>query len=555
MLHRAGGHEHRWLQVFLEKACKVKVDDKAIAPDADLQTAWQKIADLLGIDDTVLSEKLAAYYGFEACAESELESVPLECIAPQVMQEYNVVPLEDNGRVLRLAVSNPFDADMLSTLSFTSSRALVLKLAPPRLLRDWVKTNLQVALSEKIIDEEKNRSVELDQRSAVQSDSAIATLVNRMFTDAAHRNASDIHIEPFCGCGEVRYRVDGLMLRVTTLPKLLFEHVVRRVKAIAQMNVVNALVPQDGRASITVDGLHYDLRVSSVPVSGGEKVVIRLLRQSGVVSLDNVGIKDRELEVMRNLLSSSSGIFVMTGPTGSGKSTTLYSALSEVNTFERCLVTVEDPVEYQVEGVAQISVNRAQDVTFASALRSILRQDPDIILVGEIRDEETAQITLRAAITGHFVMSTLHTRDAVTTIPRLLDLGLTESSIADALCGLAAQRLLRKACEFCSSKSAGDDPLEKIYSERYPDITLYKGSGCDQCNGTGYRGRFPILELVKVDREFADGIRNRYSTAELRDIARKNGSRSLSQLAREAVAEGRTSVMEAYRIMGAELWD
>ena len=555
MLHRAGGHEHRWLQVFLEKACKLSAGQKNLSLDSDLQVAWQQIAELLGVDDMVLSGQLASYYGFEACTEKELESVPMDCIAPQVIQEFNVVPLEDNGRVLRLAVSNPFDADMLSMLSFTSSRALVLKLAPPRLLRSWVKTNLQEALSEKIIDEEKKRSVELDQSVSVQSDSAIATLVNRMFMDAAHRNASDIHIEPFCGCGEVRYRVDGLLLRVTTLPKLLFEHVVRRVKAIAQMNVVNSLVPQDGRASITVDEQHYDLRVSSVPVSGGEKVVIRLLRQSGVVSLADIGIQPGELQKMRDLLSSSSGIFVMTGPTGSGKSTTLYSALSEVNTFERCLVTVEDPVEYQVEGVAQISVNRAQDVTFASALRSILRQDPDIILVGEIRDEETAQITLRAAITGHFVMSTLHTRDAVTTVPRLLDLGLTESSIADALCGLAAQRLLRKLCAHCSSISTGDDPLEQLYAERFPGAPLHKGSGCDQCNGTGYRGRFPILELVKVDREFADGIRNRLSTSVLRDIARKNGSRSLSELAREAIADGRTSVMEAYRIMGAELWE
>lgn len=553
---RGNPSHQRWLQVFLEKTSSLKPEQKIEELVEALPDAWQQVAGWLGVDDYALARKLGAYYGFDVCKPEELIDAPAHAIPEEVIRRFSVVPVSDDGRVLALAVSNPFDSEMLSLLSFAVSRALVLKLCPPAALQQWIKQHLQEVVSEKIILAENARESEQEQDSKVaHSDSAISKLVNHMLAEACRRNASDIHIEPFCGCGEVRYRIDGLLTRVATLPKLLFEHMVRRVKAISHMNVANSLIPQDGRSSLKIDEQYVDLRVSSIPVSGGEKIVIRLLRQAGVVSLDEIGIVPRELETLRSMLQRPSGIFIMTGPTGSGKSTTLYSALSEVNTFERCLVTVEDPVEYQVEGVAQININRAQDVTFANALRAILRQDPDIVLVGEIRDEETARITLRAAITGHFVMSTLHTRDAITAIPRLIDLGIPEASVADALTGLAAQRLLRKLCSECIVESSAIDPLEKEFLRRYPGVQLHSGRGCQHCGDSGYRGRFPILELVLVDRKLADGIRNHAPTSELRNFARQSGSRSLSELAREAVASGRTSVMEAHRVLGSELWE
>ena len=547
--------QHEWLQELL---CR-HVEPGHCKPGShlpeDFSEAWDKACEILGQSSEQLLYLISQHYGFEIAQEKDIDPEAIGLVPGGTIQKYGVFPMEEDGKRLILAVSNPFDLELIETLTFVSNYHLDLRIAPPEVLERWIKEKL-VNLGPTRKDSIKQApSAAADSQKLEVSDSAIAKLVSDMIVEAFQRNASDIHIEPFFGAGEVRYRIDGLLTRISSLPKELFEHMLRRIKVIGKMDMTNALVTQDGHASLDIDGNRLDLRISTIPVVGGEKAVVRLLKQTGVVSLDNLGITDQELTTLRRVLSNQSGIFIMTGPTGSGKTTTLYSALAEINTFERCLVTVEDPVEYKIEGIAQINVNRSMEVTFANALRSILRQDPDVVLVGEIRDEETANITLRAALTGHFVMSTLHTRDAVTTISRLLDLGVSEQIIADSLSGLAAQRLLRKICPHCAVPSEAESSIEQEYLERYPGLQLMHGKGCKQCGSTGYSGRFPIVELLVIKQEISDAIRQKKTLGEIRRIAVENGMRTLSVLAREAIAQGKTSVSEAHRVVGEELWD
>jgi type II secretory ATPase GspE/PulE/Tfp pilus assembly ATPase PilB-like protein len=547
-------NQHEWLQELLCRQVEPGHCEPGSHLPEDFSEAWEKACEILGQSSEQLLQLISQHYGFEIAQEKDIDPAAMALVPARTLQEYGVIPMEEDGKRLVLAVSNPFDLELIKTLTFVSNHHLILRIAAPEVLEQWIKEKLVNLGPIRKGSNQQRPSTATNNQSLQVSDSAIAKLVNDMIVEAYQRNASDIHIEPFFGAGEVRYRIDGLLTRISTLPKELFEHMLRRIKVIGKMDITNALVTQDGHASLDIDGNRLDLRISTIPVVGGEKVVVRLLKQTGVVSLDSLGITDHELSILRRVLSNQSGIFIMTGPTGSGKTTTLYSALAEINTFERCLVTVEDPVEYKIEGIAQINVNRSMEVTFANALRSILRQDPDVVLVGEIRDEETANITLRAALTGHFVMSTLHTRDAVTTISRLLDLGVSEQIIADSLSGLAAQRLLRKLCPHCTVPSKAESSIEQEYLERYPGVKLMHGKGCKQCGSTGYSGRFPILELLVVKQEISDAIRQKKPLGEIRRIAVENGMRTLPVLAKEAIAQGRTSVAEAHRVIGEELW-
>lgn len=365
----------------------------------------------------------------------------------------------------------------------------------------------------------------MDIRLDTKSHSATEELSHFLLTQAIEKRASDVHVRPLGDEAEVRLRIDGVLQRVGTLPSEVAVRLVRHVKAQSGLEPTLSNRPQDGRASATHDGHHFDLRVSTLPAKGGESLVVRLLEQGRVFGLDNSGMNDKALCLVRDLLDRPSGLVLMTGPTGSGKSTTLFSMLQEINRPEINIQSVEDPVEYVVPGVTQVEVNEKAGLTFPAVIRSCLRQDPDVLLVGEIRDAETAQIALQAALTGHLVLSTLHTNDAATAVPRLIDLGISAAALSDALVAVMAQRLVRKLCTVCG------------------------GKGCDECGGTGYRGRLPVVEILEKNKDVAQLIVEG-GTAEQIRLANTGPLASLTDYAANLVAEGLTNAEEVRRVVG-----
>lgn len=544
---------------WLENYCHKKQPTLEIdLTNKTLEEAWESACSHLATDQFSLADQIAHEFDLHlAKLESTLNDKCLHYIPHSVATRYHVFPINHSDDQIIVATANPLDSEMLSMLRFLTALHVEPQVAPPHIVQQWINAYYEKPLDAnevKIKLRQKGGRDKIDSRRT--NDSAVIEIVSDMLLEAFALNASDIHIEPFKEGGVIRYRIDGMLRIVTELPAAVLTPIIQRIKAISSLNLANKMIPQDGSVSLVMKNQPVDLRVSTIPVKSGEKAVIRLLSQSSVKNIEHIGLPQREKEKFQQILKNSSGIFIITGPTGSGKSTTLYSALKELNTPERCLVTVEDPIEYEIDGIAQISVNRAQDVTFNKCLRSILRQDPDIILVGEVRDEETADITFRAAITGHFVMTTLHTNDAISTIPRLNGLGVPNAIIADSLRGVASQRLVRKLCPHCKTTTAPDnDPNSKRFFEIYSKSSLYFPTGCDNCNQSGYSGRIPLFEIISIDTELADAIRSNASTTELRQFARKRGNRSISTIACEAIQNGDTSVEEIHRVLGEQFWE
>lgn len=521
-------------------------------------SAWQNAEQLLDVDASTLTKMIAEHFDLtiaespQNISEKLLHYVPLK-----VAKEYSIFPLSLTDGQLIVASPHPFDADMESMVEFLTTIPVISQLAHPETITKWTELYYEdEALSQNDIVIKSNQTNTLStQTDSISANSAIVKIVSEMLLEAFILKASDIHIEPFHGGGIVRYRIDGMLRVISELPAQVFIPIIQRIKAIARLNLAKKMIPQDGSVNLELKGQDVDLRVSTLPVKGGEKVVIRLLIKAAVNQLDEIGLQDKELQTFKNLLQSSEGIFVITGPTGSGKTSTLYAALKEINGPEKCLVTVEDPVEYEIEGIAQVNINPEQNLTFSGALRSILRQDPDVILMGEIRDEETAEITFRAAITGHFVMTTLHTSDAITTIPRLIGLGVSRPIIADSLKGVAAQRLVRKLCSNCRKEgsSAKDKHSERL-KHIFPKLNMMTAVGCEKCDQTGYKGRMPLFEIITMDHQLADAIRNGESSSMLRKIATDSGARNLHQVAIEAISKGLTSAEEINRVLGDSFW-
>ena len=548
----------QWLERFsLEQAAAKNISTNITFDYECPLSVWESAKTLLGVDASTLTKMIAAHFEIDIAqkphniSEQLLHYVPLK-----VAKEYTIFPLALENGLLIVASPIPFDTDMESMLGFFTSLHIKSQLAPPELILKWTDLYYEsdvIAQSDIVI--KSNQTTSNSQKQAISSDSAIVKIVSEMLLEAFLMKASDIHIEPFHDGGIVRYRIDGMLRILTELSGPIFVPIIQRVKAISNLNLAKKMIPQDGSVSLELKGKDVDLRISTLPVKGGEKAVIRLLVKSVVSQLDEIGLQEKELTVFKQLLQSSEGIFVITGPTGSGKTSTLYAALKELNSPEKCLVTVEDPVEYEIEGIAQVNINPNQNLTFPAALRSILRQDPDVVLMGEIRDEETAEVTFRAAITGHFVMTTLHTSDAITTIPRLIGLGVSRPVIADSLKGVAAQRLVRKLCVHCSK----DGPIEsdkfgQRFHTAFPKLTLKSPVGCEKCEHTGYKGRIPLFEIITMDSRLADAIRAGDDSSQLRKIADESGARSLYRVAIEAVSNGQTSAEEINRVLGASFW-
>ncbi len=389
------------------------------------------------------------------------------------------------------------------------------------------------------------------------SDAPAIRLVNMLLVQAVKGRASDIHIEPFEKDLSVRFRIDGVLYEILRPPKRMQASIASRIKVLASLNIAEKRLPQDGRIRIKIAGKDVDIRLSTIPTTYGERIVMRLLDKTAILlKLDELGLSQERLSIIKRLITRSHGIILVTGPTGSGKTTTLYAALSHINSAEKNIITVEDPVEYQLSGIGQIQVNPKIELTFASGLRSILRQDPDVIMVGEIRDAETAEIAIQASLTGHLVLSTLHTNDAPSAVTRLIDMGVEPFLVSSSVVGILAQRLVRIICPHCK-KPYTPKPLELkeagIAQEELQSGQLFHGEGCKACMGTGYHGRIALFEILVVDDEIRELVVQRSDAATIRQLAVKKRMVTLREDGKQKVIQGITTTQELLRVTGEDI--
>jgi type IV pilus assembly protein PilB len=525
-------------------------------PDAQL---WDILVQRrLATDEQILAA-VAARFRLPVADLSKIDPKLTATVPEQLARRFNVVPVRQTDSYLEVATANPFDIDAEKMLAFATGREVRMLLGSPSRIREkldelYRETETAVArLLEGIGGDFEVEQLKEEEENAASAEQAsqrpILRLVDTMIADGITNRASDIHVEPIEGGVVVRYRIDGVLRQVMKIPRSAGVPLISRIKIMSKLDIADRLRPQDGRARVSVNGEPVDLRVSTLPASHGEKVVIRVLNQKATtLSLDSLGLGQEEETAIRALLAHKEGIILVTGPTGSGKTTTLYSALRAVQGTGVNIVTVEDPVEYRLgENIVQVQVNEKAGLTFAAALRSILRQDPDVVLVGEIRDKETAQIALQASLTGHLVLSTLHTNDAPNTVTRLVDMGMEAYKIAPALRGIVAQRLMRRLCKNC--RQVATEPVsERLARFIPPGVTLYQGVGCSECSMTGYRGRFSIVEVLTmnpdIERRIADGA----SAEKIAEAARQGGMRSLWASGLRHVLSGESTLEELMRV-------
>ncbi len=484
-----------------------------------------------------------------------------EVIPEAIARRYHVLPLRVTDSYVEVATANPYDMDMEKGIAFASGREVRMALAAPAKIAALTD---EVYRPENVIDkllegmhsatdvehmEDENPADEIQVSAEEASQRPVVRLVDLILSEGILSRASDIHIEPEEGGFAVRYRIDGVLRQVMKVPRAAGFPLVSRIKIISSLDIADRLRPQDGRARVAVNGVPVDLRVSTLPASLGEKVVIRILdSRATVLSLDALGLNQDELDGIRNLLTHHEGVVLVTGPTGSGKTTTLYSALRGIQTGKTNIVTVEDPVEYRLQGIVQVQVHEKAGLTFASALRSILRQDPDVVLVGEIRDKETANIAIQASLTGHLVLSTLHTNDAANAVTRLVDIGIEAYKIAASLRGVVAQRLMRKLCPQCKEVWVESIP-EKLAPWLSSGTPLYRAVGCTECAMTGYRGRFSIVEVLTVTPEVERAISSGATADKIAEAGRNAGMRGLWESGVAHILRGESSIEELMRVV------
>ncbi|MDA1080845.1 MAG: ATPase, T2SS/T4P/T4SS family [Gemmatimonadetes bacterium] len=511
--------------------------------------------------DDKITEALAKRFRMKVANVSQVSQQARELVPEQLVRKYRVLPLAISYSIVDIATAYPHDLDCERTLAFALGRTVRMSLASPaqiatRLDEVYRPENVIEKILENVAGdydienvEESVEDADLELGASRGTERPVIQLVDRIVAEGIQSRASDIHLEPEEAGVAVRYRIDGVLRQVMVLPKAAGVPLVSRVKIMAQLDIADRLRPQDGRARVAVSGNRVDLRISTLPASQGEKVVIRILDQrSTVLSLDNIGLNPDELDRIKGLLETREGIILVTGPTGSGKTTTLYSMLRSIQARGVNIVTVEDPVEYRLAGVVQVQVNEKAGLTFPAALRSILRQDPDVILVGEVRDKETAGITVQASLTGHLVLSTLHTIDAASSVTRLVDIGVETYKIAAALKGVLAQRLVRRLCPHCRELEVGA-VSERLRKWIPAGVTLYRPVGCSECSQTGYRGRLALTEVLVMTPELERRIAANETADRLADAAREGGMRGLWESGVSHVRNGTTSMEELLRVL------
>jgi len=520
------------------------------------------------VDEMHLQVALAAKRGMEYVSIDGL-TIPAEVIEKvpaQMAKTYHIIPVEYNKEKNDLAVvldnvENFRATDDLRTLmGFNVTAKITDRDALESALTKYYETQDE-GITELIDEiqsdaflaefEGRNASIDLDELKELSESNPVKKLLNLVLLQAIRDKASDIHFEPFENEYKMRYRIDGVLYEMIPPPKYIAAALSSRIKVMASLDIAERRLPQDGRISLTVQGNPVDLRVSVLPTMFGESVVLRVLDRSQLsFDLEKLGLRPRDVKVVRQLIHRPNGIIIVTGPTGCGKTTTLYSALSELNSIDVKIITTEDPVEYDIDGLIQVQMKPDIGLTFARCLRSILRQDPDIILVGEIRDLETAEIAAQASLTGHLVFTTLHTNDAPSTVARLLDLGVEPFLLTATVEGICSQRLVRKICASCKTAYEPNEVQLRELRLTEEDIKgkkFYYGRGCNKCNGTGYRGRTGIFEIMTFDDEIRDLIMNRASTNVLRTAAEKKGMVLLRENGLAAIYDGITSIDEVVK--------
>lgn len=521
----------------------------AFHSDGPDSVAWAAYARILGLTATELAKRIAPAFGVESAGivdGATIDSGTLAQVPYHFCQKHTVIPLAWKDGVLQLAAANPNDADLQERLRFLVGKPVSLLLAPPSVIEDAVL----VAFSREAV-----KSAQTLGRTPALDENAIVQLSRELMTRAVQLRASDLHVQPYLGSSVVRIRVDGTMRRLTVLPDAVAAMLIRHVKVRGGMDPSNTQIPLDGRMSFVAGGKDFELRLSTLPASRGERLVMRFLAQSQVHRLSSAGFSHAALQTMRRAVARPYGLVVFTGPTGSGKTSTLYGMLAEVNSGDINIITVENPVEYRIPGISQVEVNDKAGRTFAAALRSILRQDPDVILIGEIRDRETAEIAVQSAMTGHLVLTTLHTNDALTAIPRLLDLGVQPSVLADALVVVASQRLCRKLCEQC--KIPVQEPLnpeERAFVEVTHNQPAYRAVGCEHCDFTGFRGRLPIVDIIETNRKLRDAVASGETRLTVLEETREGGLKSLAASGSLRIISGDTTVREVMNAVGPAFW-
>ena len=523
------------------------------------------VVDLGIIEKEELLQRIALHLGYDYLRELPVQfsGEAIAAVNGKLARDYGVMPLQADPQNIDLVVTDPFNSQAVDDLTFALDRNVRLYFADPDKVEVQIKQHY--GEDEESIDEVLQEistgnintgggaTRELTERDieSMAEQTPIIKFVNLVIGQAIRDKASDIHFEPFEHEFKIRYRIDGALYEMAPPPKQLALPILSRIKVLASLNIAERRIPQDGRIKINIGGRAVDLRVSTLPTQFGESVVLRVLDQSAVrLDISQLGMPEDVLSGMHEILRRPNGIFVVTGPTGSGKTTTLYSGLRVINTVDLKLLTAEDPVEYEIEGIMQVPVNPLVGLTFASALRSFLRQDPDVIMVGEIRDLETAQISIQASLTGHLVLSTLHTNDSAGAVTRLVDMGVEPFLIAASLEAVLAQRLVRRVCAQCKTSYAPPAELLGqlgITRDNVGNRQFFYGKGCPVCSQSGYKGRLGIYEWLRLSEAVRDLVTQRAPTLQIRQKAIEQGMRTLRDDGLRAIFDGNTSIEEVVK--------
>jgi type IV pilus assembly protein PilB len=556
---------HEWLLQAARSIPDARLERLPSTLPPDIIAAWELVTASAAVDAQALALSAATVL---RCPNTDLRQADpraVRLLPERVARRLMVLPVAVTANSVIVATANPLDLAVESDIEFAVGRRVELTPADPRAIRaqidvefspdravDAVVSGFSTREMAVVLEEDlKPPPPQLEDPTG-----AVRRLAATLLRDAVEQGASDIHLAGDGTQGTVRYRIDGIMRQVLTMPSGVYDRVVSRLKVIGGLDIADNRRPQDGRSRIVVDGVGVDLRISSLPLeSGGERLVVRLLGHDAIASLDALDLVEPERQQLLHLMDLADGLVLMTGPTGSGKTTTLHAALQRRLNPEVTIMTVENPVEYRIPGISQVQVEPKAGLTFATALRAMLRQDPDIILVGEIRDTETAETAAQAAMTGHLVLSTVHAEDAPGALIRLRDLGLKLDTLTETFRGAAAQRLLRKLCPQCAA--SGPHPTEA--EERFAAITGAKPKlsavGCRACAYTGYKGRIPVHQVFTVSDAVKGLLLQQASPEAIRKAARADGMRSLGESARARIAAGQTTVDEAARVLGARFWE
>lgn len=557
------------MNLIEEISARLKINPEEIDLGTNKTLTQYLISKGIATEEFIL-KALSEILGIEYISNLSKVTVPalfLDNIPVQYARRYNVIGVGEGNNTLKIAVCDPFLHDVIADIERFTKLPVEISLAPKEEILNLINVAYQPKTS--IVEETVEELSESDILKAMKvventedllesaSKAPIIKLVNMTIFHALKLRASDIHIQPYVSKVQIRYRIDGVLYDIMSLPKTLQDPVISRVKVLGQMDIAERRLPQDGRTSVRIGQKEIDIRISSVPTNYGERIVMRLLDKSArLYLLNDLGMENDHLEIMKKLVKTPNGIIFVTGPTGSGKTTTLYAALSTVDAVQKNIITIEDPIEYNLPGISQIEVSDKKGLTFANGLRSILRQDPNIIMVGEVRDVETASIAIQAALTGHLVFSTLHTNDAAGAITRLLDLGVEPYLVASSIVAAIAQRLVRIICKNCKEPYKPSTTELASISLKEDDLEgkpLYRGVGCSNCFGTGYKDRTAIYEILFLDDQIRSLIMSRRTASEIKQYALSNGFITLRMDGARKVLKGITTIDEVLRVTQVDI--